>query len=116
MSSIEPYRIGVPQADLDDLRYRLDHVRWAQGVNDAGWDYGSPVEELMAQVEYWRDAYDWRAWEARFNEYPQFTTTTDGQHIHFLHIRSSRPGALPVFLSRTAGRVRSPSSSTSSGP
>lgn len=98
MSQITPYRIDVPQADLDDLEYRLDRVRWAQEVDDAGWDYGSPVDELRRQVEHWRSGYDWRAWEARLNAYPQFTTTIDGQIIHFLHVRSRQPGALPLIL------------------
>lgn len=98
MSSIRPYRIDVPQADLDDLRYRLDRVRWAQEVDGAGWDQGSPVDELQSQVEYWRSTYDWRAWEARLNEYPQFTTTIDGQNIHFLHVKSPYADALPLVL------------------
>jgi pimeloyl-ACP methyl ester carboxylesterase len=98
MSDIRPYRIDIPQAELDDLRYRLDRVRWAQEVDDAGWDYGSTVDELKAQVDYWRSTYDWRAWEARLNKYPQFTTTVDGQNIHFMHVRSPRPDALPLIL------------------
>ncbi|WP_427893053.1 epoxide hydrolase family protein [Kribbella sp. GL6] len=98
MSEIEPYRIAVPQAALDDLQYRLEHVRWSDEIDGAGWDYGSPVAELKEQVEYWRTRYDWRATETRLNAYPQFTTTIDGQRIHFLHVRSARPDALPLIL------------------
>ncbi|HEX3814824.1 MAG TPA: epoxide hydrolase [Mycobacteriales bacterium] len=98
MSEITQYRIDVPQADLDDLRYRLDRVRWAQEMDGAGWDYGSPVDELKTQVEYWKSSYDWRVWEARLNGYPQFTTTIDGQTIHFLHVRSPHSNALPLIL------------------
>ncbi|HEY3556488.1 MAG TPA: epoxide hydrolase [Kribbella sp.] len=98
MGEFTPYRIDVPEAELEDLRYRLDRVRWAQEVDDAGWDYGSPVDELKRQVDYWRNTYDWRAWEARLNEYPQFTTTIDGQNIHFLHVKSPDPDALPLIL------------------
>jgi pimeloyl-ACP methyl ester carboxylesterase len=98
MSEIRPYRIDVRQAELDDLRYRLDRVRWAQEVDGAGWDYGSPVDELKSQVEYWRSSYDWRSWEARLNEYPQFTTTIDGENIHFLQVKSPHPNALPLIL------------------
>ena len=49
-------------------------------------------------AEYWRTRYDWRTWEARLNQYPQFTTTIDGQNIHFLHVRSPEPGALPLII------------------
>ncbi len=49
-------------------------------------------------AENWRTGYEWRAWEAKLNEYPQFTTTIDGQNIHFLHVRSSEPGATPLIL------------------
>lgn len=104
MSEIEPYRIDVPQAELDDLRYRLDHVRWAQEVDGAGWDYGAAVEELKAQLEYRRSTYDWRAWQARINEHPQFTTTIDGQNAHFLHVRSPRPAR--AAGTRTGSRRR----------
>jgi pimeloyl-ACP methyl ester carboxylesterase len=67
-------------------------------VDGAGWDYGSPVEELKAQIDYWRSTYDWRTWQARMNEHPQFTTTIDGQNVHFLHVRSPRPDALALIL------------------
>jgi epoxide hydrolase len=98
MSEVTPYRIDVPQAVLDDLRYRLERARWAQEVDGAGWDYGSPVDELKSQVEYWTSSYDWRAWETRLNGFPQFTTTIDGQNIHFLHVRSAHSNALPLIL------------------
>ena len=64
----------------------------------AGWDYGVPLDYVAALVEYWRDDYDWRAHEARINEHPQFTTTIDGQNVHFLHVRSPEPDALPLIL------------------
>ncbi|TDW22037.1 epoxide hydrolase family protein [Kribbella kalugense] len=98
MNEIKPYRIDVPQAELDDLRERLERVRWADEVEGAGWDYGSPVDELKSQVDYWKSSYDWRIWEARLNEYPQFTTTIDGQNIHFLQVKSPQADALPLIL------------------
>ena len=49
-------------------------------------------------VEYWRTKYDWRKHEARLNEYPQFTTTIDGANVHFLHVKSPEPDALPLIL------------------
>ncbi|MEV4753782.1 epoxide hydrolase family protein [Micromonospora sp. NPDC049559] len=95
---IKPFRIAVPQAQLDDLAARLDNTRWPDEIPDAGWDYGVPLGYVRRLAEYWRDGYDWRAWEAKLNGYPQFTTEIDGQNIHFLHVRSAREDALPLVL------------------
>jgi pimeloyl-ACP methyl ester carboxylesterase len=94
---IRPFRIDVPQADLDDLRERLARTRWTDDPPGVGGDYGVPLEYVRRLAEYWRDGYDWRAWEARLNVYPQFTTTIDGQNIHFLHVRSPEPNAMPLI-------------------
>ena len=112
MTEIRPFRIEIPQSDLDDLQARLALTHWADSLpGDAaekdlpegierppGWDYGVPTDYLKGLVAYWRDGYDWRAWEARLNGYPQFTTTIDGQNVHFLHLRSGQPDALPLIL------------------
>jgi epoxide hydrolase len=98
MNEIQPFHVDVPQAELDDLRQRLDRARWTEELPDVGWDLGVPVGYLKEQVEYWRTGYDWRAWESRLNEHPQFTTTIDGQNIHFLHVGSPEPDALPLIL------------------
>lgn len=95
---IHPFRIEIPESKLDDLRDRLARARWPSEIPGAGWSRGVPVEYLKELVEYWRTAYDWRAWEAKLNAYPQFTTTIDGQAIHFLHARSTEPDALPLML------------------
>jgi pimeloyl-ACP methyl ester carboxylesterase len=97
-TEIRPFRIDVPQADLDDLQARLEHTRWPDELRGVGWDYGVPLGYVRGLVEHWRAGYDWREWEAKLNAYPQFTTTIDGQNIHFLHVRSPEPGALPVIL------------------
>ena len=97
-AEIRPFRIEVPQADLDDLRERLGRTRWPDELPDAGWDYGVPVGYLRDLAEYWRTRYDWRAQEARLNALPQFTTTIDGQNVHFLHVRSPEADALPLVL------------------
>jgi hypothetical protein len=86
------------RGDLDDLNRRLASTRWTDELPGAGGDYGVPVDQVRRLAEYWRDGYDWRAWEAKLNAYPQFTTTIDGQHIHFLHVRSPEPGAVPLIL------------------
>ncbi|WP_433179293.1 epoxide hydrolase family protein [Actinoallomurus sp. CA-150999] len=95
---IRPFRIDVPQAELDDLRDRLARTRWPAQLPGEGWSRGVPVAYLKDLAEYWRDGYDWRAHEARLNGFPQFTTTIDGQDVHFLHVRSPHPDALPLIL------------------
>jgi len=97
-AAIKPFRVSVPQADLDSLRERLDRTRWPDELANAGWDYGVPLAEMKDLADYWRTSYDWRAQESRLNAYPQFTTTIDGQNIHFLHVRAAEPDALPLVL------------------
>ncbi|MGW4116888.1 epoxide hydrolase family protein [Actinosynnema sp. NPDC004786] len=96
--AITPFRVEIPQADLDDLRARLAATRWPVDLPDAGWDYGVPLPYLRELADHWLHRYDWRAWEAKLNAHPQFTTTIDGQTVHFLHVRSARPDALPIVL------------------
>ncbi|WP_129665648.1 epoxide hydrolase family protein [Phytoactinopolyspora endophytica] len=95
---IRPFTIDIPKAELDDVNLRLTRTRFTQELPDAGWDYGVPLDYVTRLVEYWKDGYDWRAWEARLNAYPQFTTEIDGQNIHFLHVRSPEPDAFPLLL------------------
>ena len=96
--SIEAFRIGIPQSDLDDLSARLAATRWPGEVSKAGTAYGMPLEVVQRLAGRWRSGYDWRAQEARLNEFPQFTTVIDGQNVHFLHVRSPEPDARPLLL------------------
>ncbi|MEU9786355.1 epoxide hydrolase family protein [Streptomyces phaeochromogenes] len=96
--TIRPFVLGIPQSDLDDLNARLDLTRWPDELPGVGWEYGVPRDYLKELVRYWRHAYDWRAAEARLNEWPQFTTTIDGANIHFAHIRSPEPDATPLII------------------
>jgi pimeloyl-ACP methyl ester carboxylesterase len=98
-TQIRPFRIHIPQADLDDLHERLARTRWPSEVPGVGWDRGVPADYLRELAEHWRTSYDWRKHEAELNEYPQFTTEIDGQNIHFLHVRSPEPDAFPLILS-----------------
>ncbi|HYW87007.1 MAG TPA: epoxide hydrolase [Chloroflexota bacterium] len=95
---LSAFRVNVPDAQLDDLRERLERTRWPDQVSDSGWEYGVPLEYLKDLVEYWRTGYQWRSHEARLNSFPQFTTQIDGQTIHFLHVRSPEPNALPLII------------------
>jgi epoxide hydrolase len=71
---IRPFRIEIPQADLDDLRSRLARTRWPDQLQSVGWDYGIPLGYLRDLAEYGRTAYDWRVHERQLNDFPQFTT------------------------------------------
>jgi epoxide hydrolase len=99
MSTVEPFRLDVPAAELDELHRRLDATRWPAQPAGAGWESGPPRDDLRELAGYWRDGYDWRAAEARINAFPQFTTTIDGANVHFLHVRSAEPSATPLILS-----------------
>jgi pimeloyl-ACP methyl ester carboxylesterase len=96
---VEPFRLDVPESELTDLRERLRRTRWPEPATAAGWTQGVPLEFLRELCAYWADGYDWRRLEARLNALGQFRTTIDGLGIHFLHVRSPHPGALPLVLS-----------------
>ncbi|MFF2625178.1 epoxide hydrolase family protein [Kitasatospora griseola] len=98
MTAIHPYRIDVPQSALDDLDDRLARTRWPEALPGVGWSYGVDRDYLADLAEYWRTGYDWRRHEARLNAVPQFTTTIDGQNVHFLHARSAEPDAVPLLV------------------
>jgi pimeloyl-ACP methyl ester carboxylesterase len=95
---MQSFTIDIPQAQLDDLQARLANTRWPDELPDVGWSYGVPVSYLRELAEYWRTTYDWRVHEARLNEHPQFVTEIDGRNVHFLHVRSPEPDALPLVL------------------
>ena len=95
---IEPFRVSVSQAAIDDLRRRLTATRWPDRETVGDWSQGVPLDKARALVAYWRDNYDWRRFEARANSFPQFRTRIDGLRIHFLHVRSQHPNALPIIL------------------
>jgi pimeloyl-ACP methyl ester carboxylesterase len=96
--SIEPFRIAIPQASLDDLAERIARTRWPNELSNVGWSYGTPLPYAKELAEYWRSGYDWRKYEARLNQFPQFTAKIDGAKMHFLQVRSPEEKALPLLL------------------
>lgn len=96
--AIKPIRIEVSQAELDDLNARIDRARWPDELPGVGWAYGIPLDYTKELASYWRAEFDWRAQEAKLNAFPQFTTTIDGQNVHFMHVRSKEPNALPLLI------------------
>lgn len=97
MATIRPFRIEVPQADIDDLHNRLQRTRWADQIPDSGEEYGVGVDRVRALADYWLQL-DWRKLEDRLNTHPQFVTEIDGQRIHFLHIRAQQGAGFPLVL------------------
>jgi pimeloyl-ACP methyl ester carboxylesterase len=95
---VEPFRIEIPDTELDDLAERLARTRWPEAETVADWSQGVPSAYLRELCRYWEKEYDWRSTEARLNTFPQFRTTLDGLGIHFLHVRSPHPDALPLVL------------------
>ena len=98
-AEIRRFRIEIPQAALGDLRQRLARTRFPDEIPGVGWSRGVPLDYLRGLAQYWADGFDWREQEAKLNGLPQFTTTIDGQNIHFLHVRSPEPDALPLIIS-----------------
>ena len=94
---IRPTTIDIPQADLDDLRERLERTRWPDELPGDG-DYGVRQSYVKRLADHWQTEFDWRGLEARLNAYPQFATEIDGQNVHFLHVRSPEPDALPLIV------------------
>ena len=96
--AIRPFEIGVPEAALVDLRERLARTRWPDQIPGTGWEYGTDLAYLKQLCEHWRSRYDWRVHEAALNRWPQFTTTIDGQSLHFVHAKSKHAGAFPLIV------------------
>jgi pimeloyl-ACP methyl ester carboxylesterase len=96
--SIRPFRVSIPQDQLVDLRRRLAATRWPDQETVDDRSQGVQLAKLQELVRYWRMGYDWRKVEAKLNALPQFITNIDGVDIHFIHVRSKHPNALPVIV------------------
>jgi len=97
----QPFSIQISEAAVNDLQDRLAKVNWPDqlpGGDKMDWSRGVPLAYLQELAAYWGTGYDWRAQEARLNTFPQFMTEIDGQNIHFLHVRSAEPNALPLLI------------------
>nr|WP_254699709.1 epoxide hydrolase [Trinickia violacea] len=96
--SIRPFRVHVPQAQLDDLRRRIVDTRWPNKETVTDDSQGIQLAKVQELVRYWGTDYDWRKAEAQLNALPEFVTTIDGVDIQFIHVRSRYPNALPIIL------------------
>jgi len=98
VAQINPFRIAVADADLDDLRSRLARTRWPEAECVDDWSQGIPLDYTRELADYWANEYDWRARESALNRFDQFTTEIDGLDIHFIHQRSPHDDAFPVVI------------------
>jgi hypothetical protein len=95
---IKPYRISVGDDVIDDLKARLRRTRWPEAELVDDWSQGAPLQWIKDICRYWAEEYDWRAREAKLNRFTQFTTDIDGLGVHFLHVRSPHPDAMPLII------------------
>src|SRR4026208_1043791 len=95
-NAIRPFEVHVRDADLTDLRRRIEATRWPDRELDAS--QGVQLEAIQKLARYWATEYDWRKVEARLNALPQFITEIDGLDIHFIHVRSKHEDALPLIV------------------
>jgi hypothetical protein len=97
-NAVVPFTYHAPDEALADLRRRLEQARWPERETGTGWEQGPPLTKLQDLIAYWRSDYDWRRGEAELNRWPQYKTIIDDLGIHFIHVRSREPNALPMIL------------------
>jgi pimeloyl-ACP methyl ester carboxylesterase len=97
--SIRPFGVNIPKEALTDLRRRVLATRWPDKETVADRSQGAQLAKLQDLLRYWGNGYDWRKAEAKLNALPQFTTNIDGVDIHFIHVRSKNPNAMPLIIS-----------------
>ena len=95
---VRPFTVAVPDPEIGDLRQRLARTRWPDPETTGDWSQGVRLENARSLAGYWERGYDWRRFESELNRFPQFLTEIDGLDIHFIHVRSANPGALPLVL------------------
>ena len=97
-AAIRPFRFEAPEEQLAELRRRVTATRWPSEELVADRSQGVQLATVQALARYWAEGYDWRRCEARLNALPQFTTEIDGVDVHFVHVRSPHPDALPLVM------------------
>ena len=95
---IRPFQVNVPEAELSELRRRIEATRWPERETVTDESQGVPLAVMRDLARYWATEYDWRKCEARLNALPQFITEIDGLDIHFIHVRSKHEDALPLIV------------------
>jgi pimeloyl-ACP methyl ester carboxylesterase len=97
-SNFRPFQANIPEADLNDLRQRLKNMRWPDKEVVSDLSHGVPLTKIKPLIEYWATKYDWKRTEKKLNALPQFMMNFEGLDIHFIHVKSKYPNAMPVLL------------------
>jgi hypothetical protein len=105
-NTIRPFHVNVPEADLTELRRRINATKWPERETVTDASQGVQLATIQRLARYWATEYDWRKIEAKMSALPQFITEIDGLDIHFIHVRSKHENALPLIV-RTDGPARS---------
>ncbi|MFC8342467.1 epoxide hydrolase family protein [Streptomyces sp. NPDC057280] len=95
---VRPFTVSIPQSEIDDAKQRLARTRWPDPETVGDWSQGVRQENARALIEHWEHGYDWRRLQSELNRFPQFLTEIDGLDIHFIHVRSKNPHAMPLIL------------------
>ncbi len=95
---VRPFTVSISDSEIDDVKQRLARTRWPDPETVGDWSQGVRVENARSLVDYWERGYDWRRFESELNRFPQFLTEIDGLDIHFIHVRSKNPNAMPLIL------------------
>jgi pimeloyl-ACP methyl ester carboxylesterase len=97
-TAIRPFSVNVPETELAELRQRIRATRFPEKETVNDFTQGVPLATVQKLAHYWATEYDWRKVEARLNAVPNFITEIDGLNIHFIHVRSTHPNALPLIV------------------
>ena len=97
-SLVRPFTVAIPDSEIADLKQRLARTRWPNQETVPDWSQGVRLENTTSLIDYWQREYDWRRFERELNRFPQFLTEIDGLDIHFIHVRSKNPNAMPLIL------------------
>ena len=95
---VRPFTVAIPDSEIEDLKLRLARTRWPNQETVADWSQGVRLENTKSLINYWEREYDWRRFESELNRFPQFLTKIDGLDIHFIHVKSKNPNAMPLIL------------------
>jgi pimeloyl-ACP methyl ester carboxylesterase len=95
---VRPFTVAISDSEIEDLKQRLAKTRWPNPETVPDWSQGVRVENAKSLIDYWEREYDWRRFESELNRFPQFVTEIDGLDIHFIHVKSKNPNAMPLIL------------------
>ncbi len=95
---LRPFTVAIADSEIDDLKERLARTRWPNPETVPDWSQGVRLENAKSLINYWEREYDWRRFESELNRFPQFLTAVDGLDIHFIHVKSKNPNAMPLIL------------------